>query len=171
MGTISTVVMESLRTVADDKHISLSLNAPKQLPMVMGDRDKLEQILWNLIGNALKFTPPGGSVTTELEATPDGMVQICVADTGCGIPQEYLHKIFDEFSKVPSSVPGSQGAQLGLFITKSFVTMHKGKIWVESTEGVGTKFYFTLPCAPNGLQSTVPPQGDVEPPDRAGSGT
>ncbi len=143
------VVMESLRMVADEKRISLSLTASDGLPPVMGDRDRLEQVLWNLIGNALKFTDPNGSVTVTVEQTADRMVQTCVADTGCGIPAQHLGNVFNEFSKVPSTIPGSQGAQLGLFITKTFIGMHKGRIWVESVEGQGTKFFFTLPCAPD----------------------
>ena len=77
----------------------------------------------------------------------DCMMQTCVKDTGCGIPPDQLHRVFDEFSKVPSTMPTSQGAQLGLFITKSFITMHKGHIWVESALGSGSRFYFTLPMS------------------------
>ncbi|BCA53108.1 hypothetical protein W02_02480 [Nitrospira sp. KM1] len=145
---LTAAVIETLRSMADEKRIALTLETPDYLPMVMGDRDKIEQILWNLVVNAIKFTQPDGSVMIFLAALPAGFVQICVADTGCGIPHTHLHKVFDEFSKVPSVFPGSQGAQLGLFITKSFVTMQKGTIWVTSEEQKGTKFYFTLPVAP-----------------------
>lgn len=144
---IGTVVVESLRTVAGEKQVSLDIELPEQLSMIHGDRDKLEQILWNIIGNAVKFTPPGGRVSVGFEPLPEGMVQVCVADTGCGIPPEHLDTVFNEFSKVPSAMPGSQGAQLGLFITKSFIAMHRGRIWVESTLGAGTRFFFTLPFA------------------------
>jgi signal transduction histidine kinase len=113
--------------------------------MIHGDRDKLEQILWNLVGNSVKFTPPGGQVTVRFETLSDGMVQTCVMDTGCGIPPDQLDRVFNEFSKIPSAMPTSQGAQLGLFITKSFITMHKGRIWVESTLGTGSAFFFTMP--------------------------
>jgi len=70
-----------------------------------------------------------------------------VADTGCGIDPGHIEKLFHEFSKVPSANPSAQGAQLGLFITKSLVTMHKGAIWVESTPGAGSRFFFTIPIA------------------------
>lgn len=122
--------------------------------MVHADRDKLEQILWNIVGNAVKFTPRDGRVTVRLEAVPDGMVQICVSDTGCGIPPDQLHRVFDEFSKIPSTMPTSQGAQLGLFITKSFIAMHKGRIWVESALGTGSRFYFTLPSCTQDSQTS-----------------
>ena len=146
LGDIATLVVESLRTVASKKNVTIDLEAPEQLPQINGDRDKIEQILWNLIGNAEKFTPAGGKITVRFEVLPNDEVQTCVEDTGCGIPPDHLDRVFNEFSKVPSAIPTSQGAQLGLFITKSFITMHKGRIWVESTLGSGSRFYFTLPC-------------------------
>jgi two-component system sensor histidine kinase/response regulator len=139
------LVTDSLRNVATEKMVTLEIVHANALPAIQGDGDKLEQILWNLIGNAIKFTSAGGRVTVEFKTTPEGFVQTCVADTGCGIDPGQLGKLFQEFSKVPSAVPTAQGAQLGLFITKSLVTMHRGTIWVESTPGAGTRFYFTVP--------------------------
>ena len=133
-----------------EKTIALEVVHTEGLPAVQGDHDKLEQILWNLIGNAIKFTPPGGRVTVDFQTTPEGFVQTSVADTGCGIDPDHVEKLFQEFSKVPSANPTAQGAQLGLFITKSLVTMHQGTIWVESTLGAGTRFYFTVPVASAG---------------------
>jgi signal transduction histidine kinase len=141
------LVADSLRTIAAEKSITLKIVHADGLPAVQGDRDKLEQILWNLIGNAIKFTPPGGRITVDFQTTPEGFVQTCVADTGCGIDPGHVEKLFQEFSKVPSANPTAQGAQLGLFITKSLVTMHRGTIWVESTLGAGARFYFTVPVA------------------------
>ncbi|MDZ4734265.1 MAG: ATP-binding protein [Nitrospirota bacterium] len=150
------LVADSLRTVADEKTITLKIEHANGLPVVQGDRDKLEQILWNLIGNAIKFTPPGGCITVDFRATPEGFVQTSVADTGCGIDPDYIKQLFHEFSKVPSAIPTAQGAQLGLFITKSLVTMHQGTIWVQSTPGAGTCFYFTIPVASS--REAVPQQ-------------
>jgi signal transduction histidine kinase/HAMP domain-containing protein len=144
---IAALAAGGLQTVAEEKQLSLEITPIEVLPPVRGDRDKLEQILVNLIGNAIKFTPSGGRVTVEFCPTPTGFVQTCVADTGCGIDPAHLSRIFSEFSKVPSSMPTSQGAQLGLFITRSLVLRHKGEIWVESTLGSGTRFFFTLPVA------------------------
>ena len=141
------LVADSLRTVADEKTITLEIKHAAGLPAVQGDRDKLEQILWNLIGNAIKFTPPGGRITVDFRTTSEGFVQTSVADTGCGIDPGHIKQLFHEFSKVPSANPTAQGAQLGLFITKSLVTMHQGTIWVESTPGAGTRFCFTMPAA------------------------
>jgi signal transduction histidine kinase len=143
--TTALLVADSLRTIAAEKAVTVEIVHAEGLPAVQGDRDKLEQILWNLIGNANKFTPPGGRVTVDFQTTPEGFVQTCVADTGCGIDPSHLEKLFQEFSKVPSALPTAQGAQLGLFITKSLVTMHRGTIWVESKPGAGTRFYFTVP--------------------------
>ena len=142
---IATIAAESLQTVASDKNVALAVASIDTLPLVRGDRDKLEQILWNLIGNAIKFTPPGGRVTIECCVSPTGFVQTCVADNGCGIEPSHLPNIFEEFSRVPSAMPASQGAQLGLCITKALVTMHHGQIWVESQPGSGSRFFFTLP--------------------------
>ena len=145
--TTALLVADSLRTVAAEKTITLEIVHAEGLPAVQGDCDKLEQILWNLIGNAIKFTPPGGRITVDFRTTPEGFVQTSVADTGCGIDPSHIGKLFHEFSKVPSALPSAQGAQLGLFITESLVTMHRGTIWVESTPGAGTRFYFTVPVA------------------------
>ncbi|MGE0642908.1 MAG: ATP-binding protein [Nitrospira sp.] len=144
---IATITVDNLLTVASDSKVSLHIELNDLPPLVRGDREKLEQILWNLIGNAIKFTPPGGRVTIEFSTAPPGFVRTCIADTGCGIDPSCLPNIFDEFSKVQSSMPTAQGAQLGLWITKTLVTMHDGEIWVESRPGVGSRFYFTLPIA------------------------
>jgi len=141
------LVADSLLTIAAEKAITLEIVHAEGLPAVQGDRDKLEQILWNLIGNAIKFTPPGGRITVDFQTTPKGFVQTSVRDTGCGIDSGHVEKLFQEFSKVPSANPSAQGAQLGLFITKSLVTMHRGTIWVESAPGAGSRFYFTVPVA------------------------
>ncbi|THJ16930.1 MAG: HAMP domain-containing protein [Nitrospira sp. CG24B] len=144
---IATIVADSLQMVASEKNISLSITPVESLPPVQGDRDKLEQILMNLIGNGIKFTPSGGHVTVECCVSPPGFVQTCIVDSGCGIELSHLPNIFEEFSRVPSAMPTSQGAQLGLCITKTLVTMHRGQIWAESQPAVGSRFYFTLPLA------------------------
>lgn len=142
---IAAIAADGLQVVASEKNVSLIVASVESLPPVQGDRDKLEQIFVNLIGNAIKFTPPGGQVTVESSLSQSGFVQTCVTDTGCGIDAAHLSNIFEEFSKVPSPIPASQGAQLGLSITKTYVTMHHGRIWVESQLDVGSCFYVTLP--------------------------
>jgi two-component system, sensor histidine kinase and response regulator len=147
LGQVAAIVADSLRMVASEKNVSLAVEPIESLPAIRGDRDKLEQILWNLIGNAIKFTPPGGRVSVQFGESQPGVVQTCVSDTGCGIEASHVANIFDEFSRVPSAMPASQGAQLGLCITKTLVTMHHGRIWVESQPEVGSRFYFTLPVS------------------------
>jgi len=161
--TIALQVADSLRTVAAEKTITLEVAHAEGLPAVHGDPDKLEQILWNLIGNAIKFTPPGGRIAVDFQTTPEGFVQTSVADTGCGIDPGHIDKLFQEFSKVPSANPTAQGAQLGLFITKNLVMMHRGTIWVESTPGAGARFCFTVPVASSREDSPQPaPQPDEQ---------
>ena len=153
---IARIAADSLHLVASEKDVRLDIAPTALLPPVYGDRDKLEQILWNLIGNAIKFTSPGGRVTVECCVTPSGFVQTCVADTGCGIDTTQLPHVFNEFSRVPSAMPASQGAQLGLFITKTLVTMHHGQIWVESEPERGSRFYFTLPIGESMQKTSCP---------------
>lgn len=159
---IATTAADGLQMVASEKNVSLIVASVESLPPVQGDRDKLEQIFVNLIGNAIKFTPSGGQVTIETSVSQSGFVQTCVADTGCGIDVAHLPNIFEEFSKVPSAMPTSQGAQLGLWITKTLVTMHRGRIWVESQPQAGSRFYFTLPISASQEELTfkVPEAGE-----------
>jgi two-component system sensor histidine kinase/response regulator len=138
-------VVESFQTLAAEKSIVLDVLPCEQPITVRADRDKLEQILWNLVGNAIKFTPPSGHVSVSCSICDARYAQITVADTGCGIAPDELPHVFNEFSKVESAMPSSQGAQLGLFITKSLVALHGGQMCVDSRLGVGTQFYFTLP--------------------------
>lgn len=149
IGEFVKEVVESFQTLAAEKSLVLDVSACDQTLMVRADRDKLEQILWNLVGNAVKFTPTFGRVSVVCESHDPGMVRIAVSDTGCGIAPHELPKVFNEFSKVESAVPSSQGAQLGLFITKSLVRLHGGQMSVESQLGVGTQFFFTLPIEPS----------------------
>ncbi|MBI4302049.1 MAG: GHKL domain-containing protein, partial [Chloroflexi bacterium] len=104
-----------------------------------------EQVLHNLLDNAVKYSPHGGQITIIGKAKDDH-IQISVADEGQGIPQAELNKIFDAFHRVQSSnTQQARGAGLGLTICKAIVEAHGGNIWVESTQGKGSVFSFTLP--------------------------
>jgi signal transduction histidine kinase len=109
---------------------------------VMVDRARLLQVLSNLIGNATKFTPRGGRITVALESRPNEVL-VTVTDTGIGISAQEIGRVFDRFWQAKKSKRG--GAGLGLAISKAVVQAHGGKIWVESEEGRGSTFYFTLP--------------------------
>ena len=123
--------------------LRLRLEVARDLPDVWADRDRLLQIFDNLIGNAIKFTEPGGDITVGA-APRDGSVLFWVADTGAGISAEDLSHAFEWFWQARRAGPG---AGLGLPIVKGIVDAHGGAIWAESTLGCGTKFSFTIPIA------------------------
>ena len=111
----------------------------------LGDERKFKQIMLNLLSNAIKFTPDGGRIKVEA-IKADGEIIISVHDNGVGIADHEHKKIFEEFKQAEASSSGNQeGTGLGLSLTKSFVEMHKGRIWVESKPGEGSTFTFTLP--------------------------
>jgi signal transduction histidine kinase len=139
-------VVESLQTIAQEKFVVLTERHQNPLPMILGDKDKLHQILTNLIHNAIKFTPKHGEVIVMSEYRQDGFVQICVSDTGCGIPPQEIPKVFDKFYRGESAPAEVRGAGLGLAIAKSLVELHAGRIWVESVPGRGSRFCFTVPA-------------------------
>jgi signal transduction histidine kinase len=137
--------------LAEAKKIELRSDMPPAL-VAYGDRTRFKQILYNLLSNAVKFTPVSGIV--QVTAEPDyGEIRFCVNDTGIGIPREQQTAIFEEFSQVAPATSGvKEGAGLGLTITKRIVELHGGRIWVESTPGDGSRFFFTMPAAETGEQ-------------------
>jgi PAS domain S-box-containing protein len=144
--TLVEEVAESLRPVAAEKRINLDIGAAEGGVNAWADRDKVMQVLINLIGNALKFTPPSGKVAVAVGRSADDWVKISVADTGPGIPATEVDKVFTRFYQIGQTRQKSQGTGLGLAISKTLVEMHGGKIWVETEEGKGSTFCFTLPA-------------------------
>jgi signal transduction histidine kinase len=136
--------VEMQRPLASSSSLELRVDVDREIPEVWGDRERLLQVFENLIGNAIKFTEPGGRITAGA-ALRDHDVVFWVADTGSGIASEHLPRIFDRFWQ--ATIAGRQGAGLGLPITKGIVEAHGGRIWVESTRGRGTTFSFTIPKA------------------------
>jgi PAS domain S-box-containing protein len=142
---VTTVVgdaLEMLRPLASSSSLQLEAAVPDGLPRVMVDPARVQQVLSNLVGNAIKFTPAGGSITVRAELAEDG-VCLAVADTGPGIPTEQLPHIFGRFWQGKRT--DRRGVGLGLAIAKAIVEAHRGRIWVESQVGAGTSFYFTVP--------------------------
>ena len=137
---------DRVRPLAERASLELSLDIPPDIPSVLADRERIEQSLVNLLHNAIKFTPPGGRVGLSAEVHGD-KVAISVTDTGIGIPADDLPRIFERFYKADKARAGG-GTGLGLAIAKHIVQSHGGDIWVESTEGKGSTFTFTLPIAP-----------------------
>ena len=137
----------NLEGSAKSKELSLKAALPEDLPLVNGNRTRLIQVMTNLLDNAIRYTPQGGSVTVGAEADGE-QVTVCVADTGVGIPAHDKSRIFEKFYRGETPPPGEpQGIGLGLATVKSIVEKHAGQVWVESNEGQGSAFYFTLPQA------------------------
>jgi signal transduction histidine kinase len=138
-------VVEQLATVAAQAGVILKNQTGHDLPEINCDGQRIEQVLTNLVSNAIKFTPSGGQVTISAETTPETL-RFIVADTGRGIPPEALPRVFDKFFQVQSSTEsGAKGTGLGLAIVKHLIELHGGEAGVESETGRGSRFYFTLP--------------------------
>ncbi len=139
---------------ASERSIILRVDAPAGLPTVSADPERVLQVLANLIGNALKFTEPGGSVVLAAEPL-DGEVALSVSDTGIGIPPEHVPHVFERYWHARRTAR-KRGSGLGLAIAKGIVEAHNGRLWVNSTLGKGTTFTFTLAKVPP--QPTPPPR-------------
>ena len=144
--------IEELRPQADEKTISLRLEAPSQLPEMIGDADRIGQIFINLIGNAIKFTPDNGKVTVRISkysqnGSENRGFHVEVIDTGPGIPAEEREKVFDKFRQLGSVQTRQQGGTgLGLSIASGIVEAHGGKLWVDTGDnGHGCNFQFFIP--------------------------
>jgi signal transduction histidine kinase len=140
-------VMKEVLPQMNELGIQLLISPVSIVPMVLADADKIKEVLINLIGNAMKFTPKGGRVTISLTTIGD-MVEITITDTGCGIDPEDISKLFQKFSMIPGaySLDQPKGTGLGLYISKAIIEGHKGKISAQSAGiGKGTAFTFSLP--------------------------
>lgn len=135
---------ESQSLLASSASLALRLDAAQALPDIAADRDRLLQVFENLIGNAIKFTEPGGEIILGADAGA-GDVLFSVADTGCGIASDQVQHIFDRFWQGPEGK--RRGAGLGLPIVKDIVEAHGGRIWVQSSPGQGATFFFTIATA------------------------
>lgn len=151
-------VRESLfgiTTQAEAKGIVLAADASAETA-VFADRNRLRQILANLLGNAVKFTPSGGKITVSARQEKD-QAHFCVEDTGPGIAPAHLVLIFERFYQITPAEQGlKEGLGLGLSIVKGLVELHGGRIWVESEPGKGARFHFTLPSTPQTLDARKP---------------
>ena len=143
-------VVDSFQTQALEKEVTLTTELAPDLPPMEVDVQRVSQVLFNLLSNALRYTPTGGTITVRAERVGD-QVQVAVADTGEGIPPEGLPYVFERFYRADKSrARASGGSGLGLAIAKQIVEAHGGRIWAKSWVGVGSTFVFTLP-APHGL--------------------
>ena len=141
-------VVALLEPKAQQKQITVTCSGLEQAPPIQGDRGRLEQVMVNLLDNAIKYTPDGGKVGVTI--TDEGeMVRVSVTDSGIGIPEKYLPRIFERFYRVDSARSRDQGGTgLGLSIVKHIIQIHGGSVSVTSTHGTGSTFSFTLQKAP-----------------------
>jgi signal transduction histidine kinase len=144
VGQILTHVVEILQNEAEEKRVALHYTIPDRALLVYADRNQLERILMNLLANAVKYTPQGGSVTVVAEQKEEKVV-ISFTDKGYGIPAEEIPYIFDRFRRVEQHKDKASGTGLGLAITKALVEEHGGAITVDSMVGKGSTFTVSLP--------------------------
>ena len=151
---INDVLMEAISRAAPSAvSVEFKSDLDPRLPIVSGDRDRLIQVVSNLVNNAVKYSPEGGTVT--LSSRVEGQYAlVSVTDTGIGIPQDEIAHVFERFRRVRSGAAQSiPGTGLGLTIVKQIVEMHGGKIWVESAVGHGSSFHFTIPLTAEGVKA------------------
>ena len=151
-GAIENVLI-LMRERAGRRGVTLGRTVDERLGTIHADERKVKQVLLNLLSNALKFTPEGGRIDVRA-GFRDGVVEIAVTDTGIGIAPEDHEAVFEEFRQVGAASHGVEGTGLGLALSRKFVALHGGRIWVESAMGHGATFTFTLP--PAGSPTPVP---------------
>ena len=127
-----------------DKH-DISVRFPEVFPPIEGDEERLLQALSNLISNAIKYSPEGGQITISGSVSIREVV-VTVTDCGAGLPTSELDRVFDRFHRASTAATQqSQGAGLGLYLTRAVIEAHHGRIWVDSDPGHGSAFHFSLP--------------------------
>jgi len=134
-----------VRERAVQNGVQVSLDQAAEVDVVRGDERRIRQVVFNLLSNAVKFTPAGGSVVVST-ARVDGEVRVSVTDTGPGIAPEDHERIFEEFQQTEAGAHQHEGTGLGLALSRRLVELQGGRIWVESTQGQGARFVFTLPA-------------------------
>ncbi|HEX9897114.1 MAG TPA: PAS domain-containing sensor histidine kinase [Dehalococcoidales bacterium] len=151
-------ILNLLRNIADEMSVVASTNGqilkaelPDSLPTIWGDEDRLRQVVLNLLINATKFTPEGGTITLRAKQM-NGSIIVEVQDTGRGIPEEEQRRLFVAYHRQLSDLEHLSGLGLGLALSKNLVELHGGKIWVQSHEGKGSTFFFSVPIAPPGQE-------------------
>jgi signal transduction histidine kinase len=143
-AALLTESLQTLRPLVEEKRISLDVQIGAELPEVLADRERIQQTLSNLVGNAIKFSPAGSKIVVAARRDTDAVI-ISVHDEGKGIPADQLPRVFDRYWQ--SSRTDRQGAGLGLAIAKGIVEAHGGRIWIDSKPGEGTNASFSLPLA------------------------
>jgi len=141
ISLLNEVLSEHERDISK-KQLNLGKKISRNVGVIWADKDKITEVLLNLLSNAIKYSPKGGDISIKLEGM-EKEIRFEISDTGSGIPKDDFKKIFDKFERITAEK--QEGTGLGLPIAKDIVELHKGKIWVESHVGKGSKFIFTLP--------------------------
>jgi len=164
MRPLVSQAIDVVKPMADKKHVTINVDISPQIPDVWGDPKRVHQILVNLLSNAVKYTPDTGTVTVTAQPSEAlDMVKIGVRDTGIGISADLLPVIFDRFSRIERpETEHTVGTGLGLSIAKGLVEVQGGEIWVESEEGRGTCFTFTLPVSTAQLPDAAGPSQEPD---------
>jgi two-component system, OmpR family, phosphate regulon sensor histidine kinase PhoR len=145
LGAIAERSVKNLQLQAAEKEISLSCAAAPDLPLLQADPDKLQQVLTNLVANAIHYSPKGASVQVGVRRDGDHLLA-WVKDNGIGIAPQDQERIFEEFYRVEGKgSAGTKGTGLGLPISRTIVELHGGRLWVESHQGQGSTFFFAVP--------------------------
>lgn len=140
-------VVDDLESRGAERKITLNNDVPAEIE-ALADADRLQQVLFNLTDNSIKYGRTEGGVWITAQAREDGMIEMCVRDNGPGIPQESVERVFERFYRVDKARSREQGGTgLGLAIVKHIIQSHRGEVWLKSEVGVGSAFYFTLPAA------------------------
>jgi PAS domain S-box-containing protein len=160
-------VIDSVTPYALSRSIGLECRVDAGAMHVMSDRQRLKQVLLNLINNAIKYNHDGGSVRVNAQVLPDGMVRICVNDTGVGISQDDIPKLFTPFERIGAEKSETEGTGLGLTVVKRLIDVMEGRLGVESTPGKGSTFWVELPYSQSQLQSAKE-NGDLHTTDLVG---
>ncbi len=152
MPQLAKDIIATAQPLAHEKNLALISNISPEVDKVEADRTRLRQIMWNIVGNAIKFTEKG-SVTISMSMTTNDELLVAIKDTGIGIKPEHRDLVFEQFRQIDSGLNRAAGGTgLGMPITKNLVELHGGKIWIESEVGKGTTFFFTVPkTRPAGL--------------------
>lgn len=145
--SLITTAMEDYVMQANEFGIYLKIDVPSNLPQVIADKEKIKRVISNLVDNAIKYTPAGGTVVVSAQAGEHERLQIQVRDSGPGIPEQYHQKIFNRFEQIPGQGGRRRGYGLGLAYCRLAVEAHGGKIWVDSGREGGSIFSFTLPVS------------------------
>ncbi|MBZ9634365.1 ATP-binding protein [Clostridium sp. FP1] len=154
ISNVMEMVIKFSRMALNNKNVIFSNMIDKDAPYVFGDEDRIQQILYNLLGNAIKFTH-AGKITLSY-AKVNSFIEICITDTGIGIPEQKLHKIFNRYEQVDGISEKYGGTGVGLYVTKQLIQIQGGTISVSSTIGKGSKFIFTIPlCTEEDLRANT----------------